>query len=107
MGAPVWLFAGAKRGRIVTRKFAKIRIVTLKSTKVRTDQGRGYAMLRIVTGEAYFSPALWLPHVGPQWVGFPVRNHRGLDAGRARGDFSGQKNKNHNKSTGAGDTTLL
>jgi len=40
--------------RVVTRCFAKVREVSRKSTKVRTDQGRGYAMLRIVTGGTFF-----------------------------------------------------
>jgi hypothetical protein len=34
--------------------FTKVRESSRSFTKVRTDQGRGYAMLRIVTGEALF-----------------------------------------------------
>ena len=45
LDAPNGLFAGAKRGRESSRKF----------TKVRTDQARNSAMLRIVTGETFFS----------------------------------------------------
>ena len=44
----------AKRGRESAQKFGLFHEVTRKFTKVRTDQGRGYAMLRIVTGEALF-----------------------------------------------------
>src|SRR6267142_712711 len=41
MDAPKELFAGAKRGRVVTRKSAKLRESPRRFTKVRTDQGRG------------------------------------------------------------------
>ena len=37
------------------RKCGLLRVVTQKCAKVRTDQGRGYAMLRIVTGGTFFS----------------------------------------------------
>ncbi len=44
--------------RKVTHCFAKIHEVSRKCAKVRTDQGRGYAMLRIVTGETNFWPRM-------------------------------------------------
>ena len=42
------------RSDLCVTKFGLFRDVTRKSTKVRTDQGRGYAMLRIVTGRTLF-----------------------------------------------------
>ncbi len=70
MGAPVQLFAGAKRGRESSDCFTKVRESPRSFTKVRTDQARKSAMLRIVTGKAYFSPALWSSDIRPQWAGF-------------------------------------
>jgi len=43
-----------RRRETWSQKCAKVRIVSRKFTKVRTDQGRGYAMLRIVTGGTNF-----------------------------------------------------
>ena len=54
MDAPLELFAGAKRGRVVARKFGLFHESARKFTKVRTDQARKSSMLRIVTGEALF-----------------------------------------------------
>ena len=54
MDAPKELFAGGKRGRVVTRKSAKLRESPRRFTKVRTDQGRGYAIVRIITGGSFF-----------------------------------------------------
>jgi len=42
------------RSDLCVTKFGLFRDVTRKSTKVRTEQGRGYAMLRIVTGRTLF-----------------------------------------------------
>src|SRR6266404_4613414 len=44
------LRSGAKRGRESPRKFGVLRVVTRCFTKVRTDQGRKSAIVRIVTG---------------------------------------------------------
>jgi len=52
-GGVLEYWRGAMRN--VTGCCAKVREVSRKSTKVRTDQGRGYAMLRIVTGGTFFS----------------------------------------------------
>ena len=52
------LRSGAKRGRESPRKFGLLRVVTRCFTKVRTDQGRGYAIVRIVTGGTLFQPRM-------------------------------------------------
>ena len=44
----------AAEGGFMREKFGLFHEVSRKSTKVRTDQGRGYAMLRIVTGGSLF-----------------------------------------------------
>ena len=49
MDAPKELFAGAKRGRVVTRKSAKVREVARKSAKVHESSHRSGPWLRDVT----------------------------------------------------------
>ena len=48
----------SQKGRRGGIMWEKVRIITGSFTKVRTDQGRGYAMLRIVTGETNFWPRM-------------------------------------------------
>jgi hypothetical protein len=54
MGAPGELFAGAKRGQESARKFGLFHEVTRSFTKVRTDQARNSAIVRIITGGTSF-----------------------------------------------------
>ena len=54
--APKELFAGAKRGRESSRKFGLFHKGPRSFTKVRTDQARKSAIVRIVTGGSFF---LW------------------------------------------------
>ena len=44
----------AQRADLRGKKCGLLRVVTRKFTKVRTDQGRGYAIVRIFTGETNF-----------------------------------------------------
>ena len=50
----------AKRGHESSRMFGLLRVVTRSYAKVRTDQGRGYAISRIVTGGTLFNHG-WTP----------------------------------------------
>src|SRR5260221_771172 len=58
LGASGWREAGVagwKRMRKVTGCYGKVREVSRKSTKVRTEQARKSAIVRIFTGKAFFS----------------------------------------------------